>query len=286
MAQSTMKKILNNALLYHYAVPAFNVYNMETINAVTAAAEELNSPFILAMSPGTVEHIGMKLVTVLARNISWRSKVPMSLHLDHGHDSNFIRACIDAGFDSVMIDASTDNFEKNIALTRDVVNYARGGVFVEAELGCIGGFNTGTNTLISNDWLTDPDCAASFAAKTGIDALAIAIGTRHGPYRTTPELDFERLRTIRERVSIPLVLHGASGLTPEQIQQVVAGGINKINFATDLKIAFTNSLRDWLTSHQFDYDMRWYLKSGQDAVKAVAMEKIRDCGSVGKGRVR
>ena len=285
MAQSVIKNMLKNAMLYNYAVPAFNVYNMETINAVSAAAEELNSPFILAMSPGTVEHIGMRLVTTLARDISWRSKVPMSLHLDHGHDLSFIRACIDAGFDSVMIDASTEDFDANIALTRDVVTYARGGVFVEAELGCIGGFNTGTNTLISNDWLTDPECAALFATKTGIDAMAIAIGTRHGPYRTTPELDIKRLQAIKDKVNIPLVLHGASGLTPEQIQQVAAAGINKINFATDLKIAFTNTLREWLTTHQFDYDMRWYLKAGQDAVKAVAMEKIRNCGSAGRGKV-
>ena len=286
MAESLVVKILRQAMREKYAVPAFNVYNIETINAVTQAAEELESPLILALSPATVRHIGMRLVATLVRDISWRSTVPVALHLDHGHNPEFIRQCIQAGFDSVMIDESTEDIATNIRNTREIVNQARGrgNVAVEAELGCVGGFNVATNTLISDDWLTDPDAVADFVNKTGIDCLAVAIGTQHGPYRTTPKLDIERLRKIRQQVRIPLVLHGASGLLDRQIKEVIEAGISKINIATELKTAFTDAVRKYLMVHTSESDMRWYLQAGQKAVNEVAKQKIKLFGSAGKSR--
>ncbi len=277
------KEILIKARDGSYAVAAFNIHNLETLKSVAQAAADLNAPLILQTTPGTVRHAGLKYLAAMANAASQENGIPIALHLDHAEDVGLIKECIDGGYTSVMYDGSKLPFERNIAVTRETVEYAHArGVQVEAELGRLGGREENIDVSDYESSLTDPEAAVQFAEETGIDSLAVAIGTAHGLYKGTPKLDYERLKQIKSRVEIPLVLHGASDVPDEMIIKAVDCGINKINIATDIKIAFVNALRQYLAEHPDENDPRKYFSTAMDAVKQVAEHKIGIAGCKNK----
>lgn len=273
------KEILIKAKNNNYAVAAFNIHNLETLKSVVDAAASINAPLILQTTTGTVKHAGLKYLVAMANAASEENGIPISLHLDHAEDIDLIKSCIDSGYTSVMYDGSKMPFEENIAFTKEVAEYAHAkGVQVEAELGRLGGREENIDVSDYESSLTDPEKAVEFVARTGIDSLAVAIGTAHGLYKGTPKLDYERLKEIKKRVDVPLVLHGASDVPDEMIREAVRFGINKINIATDIKIAFINALKSYLTEHPDENDPRKYFSPAMDAVKEVAEHKIEIAG--------
>ncbi len=288
-----------------YAIPALNVQNLESLKAVAEAAVEEKSPVILAISPSVVKYAGMNYIMALAKAATQSAPVPMSIHLDHGEDFNTCQKCIDAGFTSVMIDGSFLTYEENIAVTKKVVTAAKAkGVSVEAELGKLAGVEE-RSVEEKEAILTDPDTAEDFVKKTGVDTLAVAIGTSHGAYKfkSSPRLDIERLIKISQKITIPLVLHGASsvpqdlidkatkygaelsnakGNPPEEIKKAIPYGIAKINVDTDLRLAFTGSVREVLALQPKEFDPRKILGPAREAMKAVAKSKMQLFGSSGK----
>ena len=301
----TNKDLLYPARQKSYAVGAFNVNNLEAALAVTEAATEEKSPAIVAVTPSAIKYAGLAYITKIARTAAESSPVPMSLHLDHGENFETAAKCVEAGFTSVMIDGSFLNFEENVALTKRVVDLAHSkGVSVEAELGRLAGVEEAT-VEEKEAVLTDPDTAKKFVEHTGVDALAVAIGTSHGAYKfkAEPKLDFERLSAIRARVNVPLVLHGASsvpawiiekatkygaelggakGIPEEHIKKAISLGISKINIDTDLRLAFTATVREVLTNSPKEFDPRKILGPAKDAMKEVVKGKMRLFGSAGK----
>ena len=276
------KYLLEDARRGRYAVPAFNIHNLETAQVVLEAAAALHSPVILAATPGTVRHAGCGYLAAIAQEACRQYDLPIALHMDHHETFESIRDGILAGFSSVMIDASMLPFEENIARTARVVALAhRHGVTVEAELGRLAGAEDGLSVDDADSAYTDPDRAAEFARRTGIDSLAVAIGTAHGLYKSTPKLDLGRLSAIREKVDIPLVLHGASDVPDEAVREAIARGICKVNVATDLKIPFAQGLREYLLAHPEANDPRQYLQLAKERMGAVAVHKIKLCGSDG-----
>lgn len=276
-------QMLQDARRGGFAIGAFNVHNLETLRAVAEAAREAGAPVIIQATPGTVKFAGADYLVAMAQTAARRVKVPMALHLDHSSDLDTIKICLEAGFTSVMFDGSKLSWEENIALTRQVVAMAREkGVAVEAELGRIGGREEELQVAAKEASYTDPDEAAAFVAATGIDSLAIAIGTTHGVYKGEPHLDFERLSAIAARVKIPLVLHGASGVPDEAISECIKRGISKINIATDLKLAMAAALRETLTADPEENDPRRYLTPAFNRVKEIVLVKMRLFGSAGR----
>lgn len=299
----TNRELLDAAQAGGYAVGHFNINNMEFVQAITGAAEELRSPVIVAVSQGAIKYAGFRnlvsLVTVAAGNVS----VPISLHLDHGTDMGIIEQCITGGFTSVMIDGSHLSFEENIAVTREVVEKARpAGVSVEGELGRLAGVEDQISVAEKDALFTDPERAEEFVAKTGVDALAVAIGTSHGAYKFKgePRLALDRLGEINARVSVPLVLHGASGVNQEHvklaneygasltgtrgvpdesIREAVKRGICKVNIDTDMRIAFAAFVRKALAERPDVFDPRKILAPARDAVSEVVRGKIELFGS-------
>lgn len=275
--------------------------------AVAEAATEEKSPAIVALTPSAIKYGGLAYLSKIVKTASEAAPVPMSLHLDHGEDFDTAQKCIDAGFTSVMIDGSHLKFEDNIALTKRVVDIAHPkGVSVEAELGRLAGVEE--STIEEKDAiLTDPNVAAEFVEKTEVDALAVAIGTSHGAYKfkTEPKLDFGRLELIKEKVDIPLVLHGASsvpswiiekaakygaqlegakGIPEDHIRKAITMGIAKINIDTDLRLAFTATVREVLAKSPKEFDPRKILGPAKEAMKEVVKAKMRLFGSSGKAR--
>lgn len=275
--------------------------------AVAEAATEEKSPAIVALTPSAIKYGGLAYLSKIVKTASEAAPVPMSLHLDHGEDFDTAQKCIDAGFTSVMIDGSHLKFEDNIALTKRVVDIAHPkGVSVEAELGRLAGVEE--STIEEKDAiLTDPNVAAEFVEKTEVDALAVAIGTSHGAYKfkTEPKLDFGRLELIKEKVDIPLVLHGASsvpswiiekaakygaqlggakGIPEDHIKKAITMGIAKINIDTDLRLAFTATVREVLAKSPKEFDPRKILGPAKEAMKEVVKAKMRLFGSSGKAR--
>jgi fructose-bisphosphate aldolase class II len=301
----TNRDLLIPAMKRSYAVGAFNISNLENLSAVTQAAVEERSPAIIAVTPSSIQYAGLAYVEKMVKTAAESVAVPLSLHLDHGKDIQTVLKCINSGFTSVMIDGSHLKFEENVALARHVVDLAHPkDISVEAELGRIESIEESTaeeRKVI----LTDPDAAESFVEQTGIDALAVAIGTSHGAYKfkDEPRLDLERLRIIRERVSIPLVLHGASGvpswviekankygadlsgvkgILEEQIRNAISIGISKINIDTDLRLAFTAGLREVLANSPREFDPRKILGQARTLMEEVVKDKMRLFGSSGK----
>jgi fructose-bisphosphate aldolase class II len=288
-----------------YAVGAFNVQNLESLSAIAEAATEEKSPVIVQITPSAIKYAGLAYISNLVKTAAQLVPVPMSMHLDHGEDFDTATRCVDAGFTSVMIDGSFLKFDENVALTKRVVSIAHPrGVSVEAELGKLAGVEE-RSVEEREAILTDPKAAGEFVEKTGVDALAVAIGTSHGAYkfRSEAKLDLERLRLISETVSIPLVLHGASsvpewlvekatkygaalggakGIPEEQIKKAVSMGIAKINIDTDLRLAFTATVREVLTNSPKEFDPRKILGPAKEAMKEVAESKMRLFGSSGK----
>jgi len=304
----TNKELLKAAREGRYAVGAFNINNMEFLQAITGAAEELASPVIIAISEGAIKYAGFRSIVRMVRFAADEKKVPISLHLDHGKDMALIERCIEGGFTSVMIDGSALPFEENVAVTKMVVEKAKlKGVSVEGELGKLAGIEDNVSVAEREAALTDPTQAEEFVARTGIDALAIAVGTSHGAYKFKgePVLALDRISEIAARMRTLLVLHGASGVKQENVEiankfgaklkgtkgvpdaaivEAIRRGISKVNIDTDMRIAFTAYVRKAMAEHPEEIDPRKILGPGRDAIVQVVKEKLKLFGSEGKAR--
>lgn len=309
MAFVTNKQLMDKAMEEGFALGAFNVNNMELIQGIAEAAKELDAPLILQISKGAREYAGRNYIMKLVEAAEKETGLPIAVHLDHGPDFEMCKAVIDDGFTSVMIDGSHEPFEENIRITKQVVDYAHPkGVSVEAELGKLLGeqFDEGEGGAVAKSAVyTDPDEAKDFVDRTGCDSLAVAIGTSHGAYKfkAEPKIDLERLKAIREKVSIPLVLHGSSSVLPEyveicnrygaaiegskgvpedQIQKAVKIGVQKVNIDTDLRLALTAGIRREMMEDAKNFDPRKYLGPARELVKEVVARKIKLLGCDGK----
>ena len=285
-----------------YAIGAFNVNNMEIIQGITEGAKELNAPLILQVSAGARKYANHTYLMKLVEAAIIETGLPICLHLDHGDSFELCKSCIDGGFTSVMIDGSHHAYEDNVALTRQVVEYAHDhGVVVEGELGRLEGVEDDVKVAIGQGSYTDPDQVYDFVTRTGVDSLAIAIGTSHGAYKfkpgTKPQLRFDILEEVQKRLpGFPIVLHGASSVIPEFVEKINKYGGNmpdaigvpedmlrqaasmavcKINIESDMRLAMTASVREHLYTHPDHFDPRQYLKPGREAIKQMVMHKIQ-----------
>jgi len=296
------------ALKGKYAVGAYNVNNMELLQAIVEAGNELQAPLILQVSAGARKYANQAYLIKLVEAALNSSTIPIALHLDHGEDFEICKACIDGGFSSVMIDGSKHPFEENIALTKQVVDYAHArGISVEAELGKLAGVEDNISVSEKDAIYTNPNEAKEFVERTGVDSLAVAIGTSHGAYKFKGEakLDFERLAEIQKAVGFdyPLVLHGSSsvpeylvkicndfgaeipgakGVPEEMFSKATQLGVAKINVDTDLRLAFTGAIRKHFAENPSHFDPRQYLTPARAAVKELVKGKIKVFGTDGK----
>lgn len=283
MALVTSKQMLLDAQEGNYAVGAFNVENMEMVKAVIRAAEELNAPVMLQTTPSTVKYGTVETFFAMVSAEAKKASVPVCLHLDHGNSFELAVQAIKAGYTSVMIDGSHEDFEGNVAVTKKVVDVAKAcGIPVEAELGKVGGKEDDLEA--EQDTNTDPEEAREFIERTGADSLAVAIGTAHGFYAGTPVLDKERVSEIRKVVSVPLVLHGASGLSEEDVKDCVKRGMCKVNFATELRVAYTDACKKLLAEKPETYDPKKLGVVGMEAVTELVKGRMKVCGCDGKAK--
>ena len=275
------REMLLKAQKEGYADPAFNIHNLETLQVVAETAMEMRSPVIIAGTPSTIEdYAGPDYIKAMAEVASNKYNIPIAIHLDHFENVDAIKKDIDIGFRSCMIDASKYEFEKNIEIVKDVVEYAhKFDAVVEAELGKLGGREDDIEVDAKDAMYTNPDDALEFVNRTGVDSLAIAIGTAHGLYKGEPKLDFERLKEIREKVNVPLVLHGASDVPDELVEKAISLGICKVNIATDLKVPFSDAVKEYFKENPKSNDPRKYMTPGKEAMKKIVEHKIRVCGS-------
>lgn len=281
MALVTTKKMLLDAQKNGYAVGAFNVENMEMVMAVVSAAEETKSPVIMQTTPSTVKYADFDYFYANVKVAAQKANVPVAIHLDHGNSFELAMKAYRTGYTSIMIDGSHGSFEENIALTKSVVDVCKNGnVPVEAELGKVGGKE---DDLDGGDGgYTEPLEAKEFVQRTGADSLAISIGTAHGVYKGKPKLDLNRLSQIREVVDIPLVLHGTSGVPDEIVTECVNRGICKVNYATDLRIAFTKGVKKVLEENPDTIDPKKYNSQGREEVKEYVKSKMIVVKSAGQ----
>ena len=278
----TSEKIMLRAQKEGYAVGAFNVENMEMVQAVIEAAEEMRAPVLLQTTPSTVRYAGLEVYYASIAALAKKATVPIAVHLDHGESFDLVVRAIRAGYTSVMIDGSHGSFEENIELTKRVVAVAAPNeIPVEAELGKIGGKEDDLDGGDGGGY-TDPEKAKEFAERTGISSLAVSIGTAHGIYSGIPKLDVERLKAIRKIVEIPLVLHGASGLLDKDVVECISEGICKVNFATELRIAFSDGVKSVLSEKPDTFDPKAYGKAGRERVKELVKNRMTVCGCTGK----
>ncbi len=283
MSLVTVSELLQRAEAGGYAVGAFNCNNMEIVQAIIAAAEAERAPVIIQASQGAIKYAGLNWIVGMAKIAAEQSKVPVALHLDHGTSFEQCVKCIQAGFSSVMIDGSKYPLEENIALTNKVVEVARAvGVSVEAELGRIGGTEDDISVDEREAMLTDPQEAKKFVDSTGVDSLAVAIGTAHGQYKGEPKLDFDRLVKIKELVKIPIVLHGSSGVPDEAIKKAISLGVRKVNIDTNIREAITYTMRQVLNDNPKEIDPRKIIGPARDKAIEVIREKIRVFGTSNK----
>ncbi len=298
--------ILTAARQGRYGVGAFNTNNLETTQAVLDAATETGSPVILQISEGARKYAGTENLAHLIADMASRVNVPVAIHLDHGSSFESCKTAIDAGFTSVMIDASHDAFEENIRITKEVVDMAHArGVTVEAELGRLGGIEEHVDVSAEDAFLTDPQEAVEFVQRTGIDYLAVAIGTSHGAYKGKgrPFIDHARIEKIAALTPVPLVMHGASGVPQwlterfkatggeigdaagihdEDVSRSTQHGIAKVNIDTDLRLAFTTAVREVLLGSPKEFDPRKILGPSKDLMKEIAKHRMGVLGSAGK----
>ncbi|MGI6451449.1 MAG: class II fructose-1,6-bisphosphate aldolase [Desulfitobacteriia bacterium] len=283
MSFVSIKDLLQKAQQGRYAVGAFNCNNMEIVQAIVAAAEAEKAPVIIQASQGAIKYAGLNYITALTKVAAASVKVPVALHLDHGTSFDQCVRCMGGGFSSVMIDGSKLSLDENIALTKKVIEVARPlGISVEGELGKIGGTEDDISVSEKDAFFTDPAEAERFCRETGVDALAVAIGTAHGQYKGIPKLDFERLQAIAQRVSTPLVLHGSSGVPDDAIRQAVKLGVAKVNIDTNIREAFTEAARQVFTANPKEIDPRKVLGPAREAAIEIIREKIRLFGSSGQ----
>jgi len=274
------KEMLENARVGKYAVCHFNINNLEWAKFILEACEDAKTPVILGVSEGASKYMGgfntvFSMVNALISDLN--ITIPVALHLDHGSNiENCIKA-IDAGFTSVMIDASKYELEENIRITKEVVEYAKNkNVSVEAEVGHIGGSEDG---IIGGVLYAEVDDCIRLVKETGVDFLAPALGSVHGLYQGEPNLEFNRMQEISEKTEIPLVLHGGTGIPDYQIKKAISCGICKININTELQIVWCNAMRDFLNTNKDVYDPRKVIKSGENALKETVLEKIKLLGT-------
>jgi tagatose 1,6-diphosphate aldolase GatY/KbaY len=280
MSLVTTYEIMKKAQEGHYAVGAFNVENMEMVQAVVAAAEEMHSPVIMQTTPSTVKYAGLDYFLANASVAAARADVPVAMHLDHGDSFGLAMQALRAGYTSVMIDGSKLPLDDNIKLTKSVVAACEPSYIpVEGEIGTLGGKE---DDLSGKPVYTEPADAKKFVESTGVTSLAVAIGTAHGVYKGIPKLDVNRLSEIRAVVEIPLVLHGTSGVPDDQVRDCVNRGICKVNYATDLRIAFSNGVKQYLKENPDAFDPKKYSAVGRDLVKKYVMQKMEVVGSAGK----
>ena len=280
MALVKMKDLLKRAEEKNIGCGAFSVGNMEMVKGAIRAAEELNTPIILQIAEVRLKNSPLHLMGPMMVQAAKEAKVDVAVHLDHGLTFETVDKALELGFTSVMLDASTLPFEENIARVKAVVEKARKySATVEAELGLVGGSEDGS--CDHGIRCTDPDDAVVYARETGIDALAVAIGNAHGNYPVAPTLAFDVLEKIHEKVDIPLVLHGASGLSDEDVMDCVKRGICKVNFATELRAAYSKAVRETLEDEKV-FDPKAYGKAGIAAVKELVMARMKVCGCDGK----
>jgi fructose-bisphosphate aldolase class II len=287
----------------NYAIGAFNVNTLDFLQVAFEAATEMHAPMILAATMSAAEHVGLEYLSEIVKIGAKKTNIPVALHLDHGSSFDQVTKCISAGFNSVMIDGSHLSFEENIRITKEVVRYAYSrGVTVEAELGQIGGVEDDIKIDDKDAKFTNPVQAEDFVKRTGCNALAIAVGTKHGAFKFKGDviLAYDRISEIKRRVKIPLVLHGASavipemlekcnkygsdisgakGVTDEVLQEAIKRGINKINIDTDLKLTFTANVRELLYLKPTEFDPRWIMEPAWKEIKRVMKEKIIILGS-------
>lgn len=279
--KASLKDQLLKARQNHYAIGAFNFDNLEMLKAIVEAAEESNSPIIAMITESAAKYIGKEIVIASANAIISNTKAPIVLHWDHGYDLNLIKWACDNGFSSVMLDASLDDFNTNVNKTLEIVNYAKSkNVEVESEIGHVGGKEDDTDSNI--DKYTSVDEAIKFVNLTQIDALAIAVGTSHGIFKTAPNLNFDRIKEIRDSINTPLVLHGSSGLSDTDLKKAINSGICKINIGTDLKLVYANSLKQWFKENPTSYDARKFGRFAIDQMKKVIKQKLEILGSINK----
>jgi tagatose 1,6-diphosphate aldolase GatY/KbaY len=277
-------RILVDAQSKGYAVPAFNIHNLETLKAVLETARDLRSPVMIAATPGTVRYMGKEFLIKMMEAARKSYDIPVCFHLDHHEKLDDIKNLIHMGVPSVMIDASHYSFDENIRIVREIVEYAAPfGVTVEAELGRLSGMEDDLVVDERDQIYTNPKQANEFVTRTGIDSLAVAIGTAHGLYKGEPKLDIDRLSAIQQEVDIPLVLHGASGLPDELVRKTIERGICKVNVATELKMAFVKGLRSYLKANPEANDPRYYFTDAVAGMKKVVADKIKLCGSFNRG---
>ena len=277
------REMLNKAQREGYAVPAFNIHNLETLQVVVETAAELKSPVILAGTPSTISYAGGEFIVSMAEVAAKKYDIPIAIHLDHFEVIDEIKHFIDLGFKSAMIDASHESFEDNIAIVKKVVEYAhKYDSTVEAELGRLGGQEDDLIVDEKDTKYTNPQQAKEYVERTGIDSLAVAIGTAHGLYKGEAKIDFDRLKEIRDLVDVPLVLHGASDIPDELVKKAISLGICKVNVATDLKIPFSDEVKKYFKENPDANDPRKYMTPGKEAMKKVVAHKIMVCGSNGK----
>jgi ketose-bisphosphate aldolase len=278
------RQILDEARRERRAVAALNFYNAETLRAHVDAAKALDAPIILQTTESTINYLGIGLAVAMARAAAEECLQPVALHLDHGASYDLAARCVDAGYSSVMIDGSKLPFGENCALTRRVVEMAHAaGVSVEGELGHVA-HNDDAAGGDAARFYTDPGAARRFVEETGVDALAVAVGTAHGFYKGEVRIDFGRLAAIREAVGLTaLVLHGGSGVGDDLLSRAVESGISKINFGTELKNAFTLSVKASLAASD-DIDLRRTFAPAVEAVRKVSAAKIQACRASGRGR--
>ena len=301
MALVTSKEMFKKAYDGGYAIGAFNVNNMEIIQGITAAANELRAPLILQVSKGARAYASHTYLMKLVEAAVIETGLPIVLHLDHGDSFELCKSCIDGGFTSVMIDASSKPFEENIAITRQVVEYAHDhGVVVEAELGTLAGIEDEVKVAHGDASYTRPEEVQEFVERTGCDSLAIAIGTSHGAYKfkpgTKPQLRFDVLEAVEKNLpGFPIVLHGSSsvpqqfvdeinkyggnmpgaiGVPEDQLRQAARSAVCKINIDSDLRLAMTATIRKYFAEHPADFDPRQYLKPAREAIKQMVAHKI------------
>ena len=280
----TTKKMLLDAQKGNYAVGAFNVENMEMVMAVMEAAQELNSPVIMQTTPSTVKYAGLDFFLANVRAAAERVSVPVAMHLDHGSSFELAMQAYRTGYTSIMIDGSHGTFEENIAVSKAVADACNpSGIPVEAELGKVGGKEDDLDGGDDNPY-TDPKQAVEFVERTGITSLAVAIGTAHGVYKGEPKLDLDRLSEIRKVVDIPLVLHGTSGVPDATVTECVNRGICKVNYATDLRIAFSKGAKKVMEEQPDVIDPKKYNAEGMKYVKEYVMSKMHVVKSVGKAK--
>jgi len=281
MPLATTDIMLKKAQAGHYAVGAFNAENMEMVQAIIAAAEELNTPVIIQTTPGTIRYASLDLYFSNVMAAAKAAKVPVAMHLDHGDSFGLAMQALHTGYTSIMIDGSKKVLEKNIALTKSVVDACKPcNIPVEGELGKVGGKEddleaTGTG-------YTDPEEAIEFVRQTGVSSLAVGVGTAHGVYAATPVLNTELISVLRTKIDVPMVLHGASGLSNEAVRECIRRGMCKVNFATELTIAYTQAVKAYLEKNPETIDPKKYGAAAREAVKQLVIGRIRVCGSDGK----